>query len=188
MLKLRTTVAACLALSAIGGILAYATRPATSRNADTRHHRHLQGTARAEIGAGQATTSSPLADNLLAQAFRQRVVRSGTQTTPLAGNVQIAGSPLAGAKVTLYAAGTGAPAKLAEGQTNGDGAFRLDGGQAPQGSVLYLVAKGGTPKAAEAKGPNNAIGLLAVLGTRAPNVVTVNELTTVASTFTARAS
>ena len=96
----------------------------------------------------------------------RRVGRSGTQNTPLAGKVQIAGSPVAGAKVTLYAAGTGAPAKLAEGQTDGDGAFRLDGGQAPQGSVLYLVAKGGTPKAAGAKGPNDAIALLAVPGNK----------------------
>ena len=103
----------------------------------------------------------------------------------LAGSVQIAGSPVAGATVTLYAAGAGAPTQLAQVKTESDGAFKLDGGQAPEGSVLYLVAKGGTPKAAEAKGPNDAIALLAVLGTKLPKVVTVNELTTVASTFTA---
>src|SRR5262249_39821170 len=51
--------------------------------------------------------------------------------------------------------------------------------------VLYLVARGGTPKAEGAKGPNDAIALLSVLGTKLPKTVTVNELTTVASTFTA---
>ena len=103
--------------------------------------------------------------------------------TWLSGTVQIAGSPVPGANVTLYAAGPGAPA-VGQGKTNGDGVFKLDGGQAPEGSVLYLVAKGGTPKAAEAKGPNEAIGLLAVLGTAWPKKVTVNEFTTIASAMT----
>jgi hypothetical protein len=48
-----------------------------------------------------------------------------------------------------------------------------------------LVAKGGTPKAAADKGPNDAIALMTVLGTSLPKMVTVNKLTTVASTFTA---
>src|SRR5262249_39857616 len=51
--------------------------------------------------------------------------------------------------------------------------------------VLYLVARGGTPKAAAGKGLNDAIALLAVLGTKLPKTATVNELTTVASAFTA---
>jgi len=42
-----------------------------------------------------------------------------------------------------------------------------------------------SPKAAETKGPNDSIALMAVLGTELPKTVTVNELTTVASTFTA---
>ncbi len=76
------------------------------------------------------------------------------------------------------------PTQLAQGKTNGDGVFKLDAGQAPEGSVLYLVAKGGTPKAAEAKGPNEKIGLLAVLGTAWSKKVTVNEFTTIASAMT----
>jgi hypothetical protein len=51
--------------------------------------------------------------------------------------------------------------------------------------VLYIVAKGGTPKAAASKGANDAITLLAVLGLTPPKSVTVNELTRVASAFTA---
>src|SRR5262249_22317125 len=45
-----------------------------------------------------------------------------------------------------------------------------------------LVARGGTPKAA--KGPNDAIALLAVLGSERPKSVTVNEFTTIASVWT----
>ncbi len=75
--------------------------------------------------------------------------------------------------------------QLAQGKSDGDGSFKLDGGQPPEGSVFYLVAKSGTLKAAEAKGPNETLALLAVLGTALPNKVIVNELTTVASTFTA---
>ena len=102
----------------------------------------------------------------------------------LAGNVQGAGFPIAGSTVTLYAASTGAPTQLTQGKTDENGAFNLNVDQTPADSVLYLVAKGGTPKAAETKGPNDAIALMAVLGTSLPKTVTVNELTTVASTFT----
>jgi streptogramin lyase len=102
----------------------------------------------------------------------------------LAGTVQGAGLPIAGSTVTLYAAGTAAPSKLAEGKTDDQGAFKLDAGHAPSDSVLYVVAKGGTPKAAASKGANDAIALLAVLGSTPPNAVTVNEFTTVASVWT----
>ena len=50
--------------------------------------------------------------------------------------------------------------------------------------MFYVIAKGGTPTVAGAKGPNESIALLAVLGTTLPKSVTINELTTVASTFT----
>src|SRR5215471_13252844 len=113
---------------------------------------------------------------------------SGQQSTgssrELAGSVQAAGKPIAGATVTLYAAGTAAPAKLAEGKTDDQGAFKLNSSRAPSDSVLYVVAKGGTPKTAESKGANDAIALLAVLGSTPPNTVTLNEFTTVASVWT----
>jgi len=189
MLRLRTTVAVCLALSAIAGILTFASYPAASRDVDPRAtsaaNVTAEGTPRATIEAGKTTAPPPDADNQVAQVFRRPLGRRAVQNALLAGNVQIAGSPVAGATVTLYAAGTGAPTQLAQGKTNGDGVFTLDSGQAPQGSVVYLVAKGGTAKAAGAKGPNDAIALMTLLGTSLPAKVTVNELTTVASTFCA---
>jgi hypothetical protein len=50
--------------------------------------------------------------------------------------------------------------------------------------VLYLVARGGTPKGSADKGANDAIALLTVLGTERPKTVTVNEFTAVASVWT----
>jgi hypothetical protein len=46
-----------------------------------------------------------------------------------AGKVQVAGSPVAGSEVTLYAAGEGQPVSLAQGKTGADGSFMLDIGQ-----------------------------------------------------------
>jgi hypothetical protein len=106
-----------------------------------------------------------------------------------AGKVQGAGSPIAGSTVTLYAAGEGKPTRLAQGESDSEGTFKLNVGaeklKDSAGKVLYLVARGGTPKAAGGKGPNDGIALLAVLGAKLPRTATVNELTTVASTFTA---
>ena len=99
----------------------------------------------------------------------------------LAGSVQGAGEPVAGSTVTLFAAGSGAPKQLAQSKTDDNGAFKLAVAQAPADSILYVVAKGGIPKAAANKGPNDAIGLMAVLGDSLPNKVTVNEFTTIAS-------
>jgi hypothetical protein len=73
--------------------------------------------------------------------------QSSSSTRELAVSVQAAGKPIAGATVILYAAGTGAPAKLAEGETDDQGGFKLDASHAPADSVLYVVAKGGTPMA-----------------------------------------
>jgi hypothetical protein len=106
-------------------------------------------------------------------------------TRELTGSVQIAGQPVSGATVTLYSAGREAPANLAEGKTDDQGWFKLNTGHAPSDSVLYVVAKGGTPKAATSKGANDAIALLAVLGSTPPDCVTLNEFSTVASAFTA---
>ena len=102
----------------------------------------------------------------------------------IVGNVQGAGSPIAGSTVTLYAASTGAPQELAQGKTDADGAFKLSAKPAPADSVLYVIAKGGTPKAAVNKGASDTIALLTVLGTSVPRKVTVNEFTTVASVWT----
>src|SRR5204863_6795290 len=73
-------------------------------------------------------------------------------------------------------------------KTGDDGTFKLDvGADKLKGSadkVLYLVAKGGTPKTAADKGPNDAIALLAVLGVTPPKSVTINEFSTIASVWT----
>ena len=106
------------------------------------------------------------------------------RSADLSGSVQGANQPIVGSTVTVYAAGTGTPTQLAQGKTDDNGAFKLDVGQGPADSVFYVVAKGGTPKAAADKGPNDAIGLLAVLGSSLPNKVMVNEFSTVASVWT----
>lgn len=103
----------------------------------------------------------------------------------ISGNVQISGSPISGASVTLYAAGEGSPQELGKSKSDQNGTFTLSFDQKSKESVLYLISKGGTPNAAEEKGPNEAIALLALVGTELPKNVTINELTTVASTFTA---
>ena len=106
-----------------------------------------------------------------------------------AGKVQVAGSPVTGSEVTLYAAGEGKPTQLAQGKTGDDGAFSLnvaaDKLKGSADGVLCLVAQGGTPKADGAKGPHDGLALLSILGTKLPKTATVNELTTVASAFTA---
>jgi DNA-binding beta-propeller fold protein YncE len=115
-----------------------------------------------------------------ALAFATSVARAAD----LAGSVQGAAKPIAGATVTLYAAGTGAPTQLARAKTNDQGAFKLTYGKAPADSILYAIARGGTPKAAADKGPNDAIALLAVLGGTPPKRVVVNEFSTIASVWT----
>src|SRR5262249_17971909 len=83
--------------------------------------------------------------------------------------------------------GDGKPTQLAQGKTSDDGAFKLNvGANKLKGSadkVLYLAAKGGTPKAGMGK-PNDAIALLAVLRSERPKTVTINEFTTIGSVWT----
>src|SRR5215470_3474231 len=100
------------------------------------------------------------------------------------GKVQGANSPIVGSTVTLYAASAGAPAQLAQATSDNKGRFKLSVSKIPGNSVLYVVARGGTSNAAAAQVANNAIALLAVLGTTPPKTVTVNEFTTVASVWT----
>jgi DNA-binding beta-propeller fold protein YncE len=73
---------------------------------------------------------------------------------------------------------------LAQAKTDDQGAFKLTYADAPTDSVLYVIARGGTPKAAADKGPNDAIALLAVLGGTPPKRVVVNEFSTIASVWT----
>jgi hypothetical protein len=75
--------------------------------------------------------------------------------------------------------------QLDQAKSNDDGRFEVHAKGAHSDGVLYLVANGGIPKANKASGDNSAIALLAVLGSKPPASVVVNEFTTVASAFTA---
>jgi hypothetical protein len=103
------------------------------------------------------------------------------------GRVLGSGSAIAGSTVTLYAAGTGNPKKLAQGKSDDKGYFKFHVDKLfsdINDAVLYLVANGGTPKVSSAKGANNATSFLLVLGTTLPKKVTINEFTTIASVWT----
>src|SRR6516162_3074672 len=97
------------------------------------------------------------------------------------GQILSSGAAIIDSAVTLWAAGTGAPQQLAQTRTGADGRFVVNGDG--NGAVLYLVAKGGH-LATKANGVD-ALALMSVLGTNPPADVVVNELTTVASAFTA---
>jgi hypothetical protein len=119
------------------------------------------------------------------QAITAALAPASAQQT-LNGQVLGAGAPIANATVTLWSASAGTPAQLARTQTDADGRFALNAPGTPdRDATLYLVARGGTLKAAANKGANDAIALMALLGSSSPKTVTVNELTTVASAFTA---
>ena len=95
------------------------------------------------------------------------------------------GAPIANATVTLWAASTGEPKQLGQTQTSADGRFELRlGGGSDKDTSLYLIAKGGEPTGSAVKGDNPAIALITVLGSNPPSVVTINEMTTVASVWT----
>jgi hypothetical protein len=101
------------------------------------------------------------------------------------GQVLLGAAPIAKSTVTLWEASAAAPKQLAQSKTNDDGRFEVRIKGAHGDAVLYLVASGGVPKASKAGGDNPALVLLAVLQSNPPASVTINELTTVASAFTA---
>ena len=106
-------------------------------------------------------------------------------TESVEGQVLGAGAPIAISTVTLWAASADAPRQLAQTQTGDDGRFTLSvGGSGSEDSILYLVAKGGEPTARSGSGDNPAIALLAVIGSKPPAHVVINEFTTVASVWT----
>ena len=69
-------------------------------------------------------------------------------------------------------------------KTDNEGRFEVRTAGAPADSSLYLVATGGIPAAHKAEGNNPAIALLAVVGSRPPSRVVINEFTTIASVLT----
>jgi hypothetical protein len=104
----------------------------------------------------------------------------------LEGQVLLAGEPIVSATVTLWRAGSDSPEQLAQAQTGADGRFALNAAAATgNNAIVYLVAKGGTPRAIANRGANNAIALMVLLANPVPRIVAINELTTVASAFAA---
>jgi hypothetical protein len=104
----------------------------------------------------------------------------------LDGQVQAGGGPVAQSTLTLWAASANAPMQLGQAKTGTDGHFAISVDQsAGSDAILYLIASGGTPAVNQAGGNNPTLDLLAVLGGTPPASVVVNELTTVASAFTA---
>ena len=121
------------------------------------------------------TLSSVLALALFPLSFSTAVHAE----TSVAGRVELDGQALENCEVTLWAtAGSQAPLKLATVKAGADGTFTASADSALAGDeVLYLVARG-------ARASGAPLALLSVLGSRPPEQVVVNELTTVASAFT----
>ena len=112
-------------------------------------------------------------------------VRPLTLATLFLVSVLSAGAPVAKSTVTLWEASAAAPKQLAQAKASDDGRFEVRTKGAKGDAILYLVASGGAPKASKAGGDNPALVLLAVLESNPLASVTINELTTVASAFTA---
>ena len=100
------------------------------------------------------------------------------------GHVMGGGAPIAKSTVTLWEASADAPKRIAQTRTSDDGWFEIRTKGAHGDAVLYLIASGGQPKAKQSSSDNPAIVLLSLLGSKPPENVVINELTTVASAFT----
>lgn len=84
--------------------------------------------------------------------------------------------PVSGAEITAWRASSGTPEQLGTATSGEDGGYALTlTGDADGTGVVYLVAKG----------PNPASTLMATVGVSPPARVTINDLTTVASAWTA---
>ena len=113
----------------------------------------------------------------------------GPGEIPLIGTVTAGGQPLSGATVTLYAGNSQGVSPLERTTTGSNGGFSITYAP-PTLGVLYVATQGGTP----AKGTipvSSALRLLSIVGVRGDagvsaqtlSTVTVNELTTVATTY-----
>jgi hypothetical protein len=100
----------------------------------------------------------------------------------LRGTASAAGRPLAGAHVVLFAGSRTTTAELADATTASDGSFQLSY-DAPTSGVLYVEA---TTTASGHLTLRSVVGVVGDGGGVAPQpvgIVTINELTTVATTF-----
>jgi len=94
----------------------------------------------------------------------------------LNGVVQTGGTgsptPLANVKVTLFEATSAQPSALGQATTNASGGFAIPYRQGSSASIFYLVADVGA-----------GVEFVAVLGPNLPAFATINELTTIASSY-----
>jgi hypothetical protein len=96
----------------------------------------------------------------------------------LSGTVRAGELPVPGSAVALYASGERRATLLGAASTDRRGRFSISYSRPRDGAVLYAVASGGATPA------RGALRLLAVIPPdAAPRRVTVNELTTVAGTY-----
>src|SRR5215469_11697558 len=116
-------------------------------------------------------------------AIMTAFAQSALAQANIKGQVLGAGAPISQSTVTLYAATADESRRLAETKTDSEGRFELRSNRVPAESSLYLLAMGGEPKA-RGGGNNPEIALLAVIGSKPPAHVVVNEMTTVASVWT----
>ena len=124
-----------------------------------------------------------LAATLLTGSMLSWVAGAATADA-LEGKVLGGGQPIANSTVTLWAAAEGAPQQIGQTRTGADGRFTLNSTVGAGNASLYLIAKGGQPKANEQGGDNPAIALITVVGGNLPATVTINEMSTVASVWT----
>ena len=108
---------------------------------------------------------------------------TSTFAADIKGQVLGAGVPITQSTVTLLAASAGPPKQLAQTKTDNDGRFEIHSTGAPDSS-LYLVATGGVSAANQGPATNPAIALMAVVGSKPPASVVINEFTTMASVVT----
>ena len=97
---------------------------------------------------------------LMAMATLGWASESAVAAVHIDGQVQAGGSAVAGSTVSLWVASANVPARLTQATTGADGSFVVSVDQTPDGSVLYLVATGGTPSASKQGGSNPALTLL----------------------------
>lgn len=100
---------------------------------------------------------------------------TNTIAEEISGKVLLAKKPVAKATVQFFATSEGTPKLLSETKTDDKGSFKLNAKKLENSTAYYIVAKA----------TNNAVTLVLLLGSDFPKEVTVNEMTTVASSFTA---
>jgi sugar lactone lactonase YvrE len=106
------------------------------------------------------------------------IVNLSTNAASVSGVVRTGGTgermPLAGVRVTLFEATTRAPTLLGEAVSDSSGHFVITSAKESSPSIFYLTAKVGA-----------RVKFVTVLGSELPAATVINELTTVAASYSA---